>query len=90
MKQLYLVGYDISSNKRRYAVYKLLLPYRVSGQKSFFECRLNHNELNTICSYLSFLLDPDTDRVHIFQLNPQHKIELFGVASSYNGFFMVC
>lgn len=89
MAQIYLIGYDIADNKRRRAVYKLLLRYRVAGQKSFFECLLTRKELDEICSYLTYLINPDTDRIHVFQLNPQHKVEIFGVANSYMGFFMV-
>ena len=89
MKKLYLIGYDISKNTTRYAIYRKLLKYRVSGQKSFFECLLNEQELRDVIEFISILIDYKTDKVHIFQLNKAHKIELYGIADTFNNDFWV-
>ena len=88
-RQLFLIAYDISCNKRRRAVYKMLLKYRVGGQKSCFECLCSTFEIEQICQLATYILDISVDRLQIFQLNPSLPIELIGVASSYSGNFMV-
>ena len=79
-RTLYLVCYDVSSPKRLYRVHRYLLGYRVGGQKSFFECWFTPAELRETQRELAALIDPDEDRVHIFQLDPRMKMEGLGIA----------
>lgn len=79
-RTLYLVCYDVSSNKLRRRVHKYLLGYKVGGQKSFFECWLTAAELREVRLTLEKLLDPAQDRAHVFQLDPRMKTDGLGLA----------
>lgn len=81
-RTLYLVCYDIASPKRLYRVHKFLLAYKVGGQKSFYECWLTPAELRGVTATLGELIDPDEDRVHIFQLDPRLRCEGLGLAQA--------
>lgn len=83
-RTLYLVCYDIASQKRLYQVHKFLLGYKVGGQKSFFECWLTAGELRDVRRGLSERLDTDEDRAHIFQLDPRQQISCLGRALPVN------
>lgn len=79
-RTLYLVCYDVSCPKRLQRVHRYLIGYKVGGQKSFFECWFTPAELREAERELMALIDPVTDRVHIFQLDPRMKMEGMGVA----------
>ena len=81
-RTLYLVCYDVCCPKRLRRVHKFLLGYRVGGQKSFFECWLTPADLRAVQSMLSQLIDPEEDRVHIFQLDPRMACDLLGKATA--------
>lgn len=81
-RSLYLVCYDVCDPRRLRHVHKFLLGYKVGGQKSFFECWLTPPELNVVRRTLAELIDPNEDRVHVFQLNPRMAPDLFGLAES--------
>ena len=89
-RTLYLVCYDISCPKRLYRVHRFLLGYKVGGQKSFFECWMTPAELREVEQGLKALLDPVTDRAHIFLLDPRMKPEFMGCAQpSVSHVFMI-
>lgn len=79
-RTLYLVCYDVSCPRRLYRVHRYLLGYKVGGQKSFFECWFTPAELRQARRELAALIDPEEDRVHIFQLDPRMKMEGLGIA----------
>lgn len=78
---LYLVCYDVADPRRWRQVYRLLLGYRVGGQKSFFECWLTPAELQHLRAELARLLEPAEDRAHIFQLDPRQQVIGMGQAT---------
>ena len=89
-RSTYLVCYDVSNPRRLYRVRKFLMAYRVGGQKSFFECWLTPAELREVERGLQELIDPETDRAHIFQLDPRMKPEFLGCAQpSVTDMFMI-
>lgn len=79
-RTLYLVCYDVSCPRRLYRVHRYLLGFKVGGQKSFFECWFTPAELREARRELGALINPDEDRVHIFQLDPRMKMEGLGIA----------
>lgn len=82
VRTLYLVCYDIAKPRRLYRVHRLLLAYRVGGQKSFFECWMTAAELRMVQTALGELIDPEADRVHIFQLDPRLPTDRLGLATA--------
>ena len=89
-RALYLVCYDISCPKRLCRVHRLLLAYRVGGQKSFFECWFTPAELRAVQTTLGDLIDSEADRVHIFQLDPRMQMDRLGLATApATDFFLI-
>ena len=64
----YAVAYDISDDKRRTKVHKLLKGFGKWTEYSLFECFLTKKELLTLRHKLDKQLDPRTDRVRIYFL----------------------
>ena len=77
---LFLIAYDISSNKRRTKLHKLLCGYGKWTQYSFFECHLDDKELVSLRHRLHQLLDPEKDNVRIYPLCQScvEKVETIG------------
>ena len=76
----YLICYDIASPRRLYRVRKLLLGYKVGGQKSFYECWLTAGELAALQQAWLRELVLAEDRVHFFQLDPRMTPLFLGTA----------
>lgn len=81
-RTLYLVCYDICLPRRLQQVHHYLQGFKVGGQKSFYECWLTPPELCSMRSTLHEMIDLDSDRIHIFQLDPRMNNECYGQASS--------
>jgi len=65
---LYVIAYDIPSDKRRTKVHKALCGFGAWTQFSLFECFLNPRELVSLRARLAELLEPDEDSVRIYPL----------------------
>ncbi len=78
--QLYIVAYDISSDKRRTKVHKALCGFGEWTQFSLFECYLTERELVKLRLRMTELLDPTEDRVRIYPLCAacQKQVETVG------------
>lgn len=63
-----LVMYDISDNKRRTKLAKLLLGYGVRIQKSVFQCELTSDKYNKMCRQIRPHIHEE-DALNIFKLN---------------------
>lgn len=81
-RNLFIVAYDITAEKRLNRVRHYLKGYSTGGQKSVYECFLTEAELNQIIEELSFLIDEHRDRVHIFQIDRKARLHLLGIAVS--------
>lgn len=79
-RSLYLIAYDIADHRRLAQVHRFLLGYKVGGQKSFYECWLTAAERQFVLGELAGLINPEEDRVHLFQLDPRMTPKCFGVA----------
>jgi CRISPR-associated protein Cas2 len=82
VRSLYLIAYDIADHRRLAQVHRFLLGYKVGGQKSFYECWLTPAERQHVMAELAGFIDPDEDRVHVFQLDPRMAPKCFGIARS--------
>lgn len=65
---LYLITYDIGSNKTRTKVHRLLSAYGQWVQYSVFECHLNKLQKVNLQHKLQTLIDTDTDNVRFYPL----------------------
>ncbi len=65
---LYLVAYDISSDKRRTKVHKTLCGFGQWTQYSIFECFLTEKELITLRHRLYNILNEAEDNVRIYRI----------------------
>jgi len=63
----YLVAYDVSDNKRRRKLFKLLKGYGYNIQKSVFEVPINDkNMINKLKVEIEKIINKDKDVVYIF------------------------
>jgi len=67
-KTFYIVAYDISSDKRRTKVHKLLSGYGTWTQFSLFECHLNEKQYLELRFRLAQHLKAGEDRVRFYAL----------------------
>lgn len=65
---LYVIAYDISSDKRRTKVHKTLCGFGEWTQYSLFECFLTKKERVLLRARLDSILEPDEDSVRIYPL----------------------
>lgn len=65
---LYVVSYDIPSDKRRNKVHRALTGFGEWVQYSVFECHLTKKEVLMMRTKLNNLLDAQEDRVRIYYL----------------------
>ncbi len=85
MRKHYVISYDITADKIRYRVDKLLKSHGIRVQKSVFECDLTEAELLKIQKRVRELIDYETDSVIFYYLCASCKvgIEAIGI---YNDF----
>ena len=81
-RTLYIIAYDITSEKRLAAVRKFLKGYSTGGQKSVYECFLSGGELKFVMSKLKRLIFGLEDRVHIFQMDGRSRTHTLGIGIS--------
>lgn len=67
-RTLYVIAYDITSDRRRTKVYKALCGFGQWTQYSLFECYLDKKELLTLSNRLEELLNPKEDSVRFYPL----------------------
>lgn len=80
MSQLYVVAYDIPSDKRRTKIHKALSGYGSWTQYSLFECFLTERQLIQLRKRLHDLIDREQDSLRIYPLCAacQGKVETIG------------
>ena len=76
-----MIAFDVADNRRRYRVVRALRDYGDRVQKSVFECRLRPLERRTLLARLDRLINPETDRLHVFDLPESDvaRISVLGV-----------
>ena len=67
-KHFYVVTYDISDDKRRHQVVKLLESLGIRMNYSVFECMLTEIQYNTMCKRLAKIVVRREDWVNIYPL----------------------
>lgn len=64
----YVIAYDVSDDRRRERLAGALLDVGVRVGLSLFVARLTRGELVTLVERAAELVDPSTDRVHLYRL----------------------
>lgn len=67
-RTLYVIAYDIPSDRRRTKVHKTLCGFGQWTQYSLFECHLTDKERLTLRAKLDKLLEPEEDCVRFYPL----------------------
>ena len=68
-----VVAYDISKNKVRSRVRKILQEWNLGNQKSVYECRLTQTQAEELFLQLSHEIDKKTDNILMAWLTPGRK-----------------
>lgn len=76
MKRNYLVGYDISDEKRLPRVAKLMKEYGSRIQYSFFHCFLSDKQKETMRERLKKVINEDEDQVIILPVTETQLKEM--------------
>lgn len=64
-----LVIYDVSNNKRRRKIVRLLESYGIRVQKSAFECDVSKASVETIKKRAAGLIDETQDSIRFYSMN---------------------
>ena len=67
-RTLYVIAYDIPSDRRRTKVHKVLCGFGQWTQYSLFECHLTQKELVALRGKLDKLLKPEEDSLRFYPL----------------------
>lgn len=68
MKKIYLIAYDITSDKRRNKMAELLEAHGLRINLSVFECTLTPVQYDNVFRQINELIDRKTDTVKIYPL----------------------
>lgn len=68
-----VIAYDISDNRQRRQVHKILQEWRIDGQKSVHECYLNQHEAEELFLQLGNLLNQKTDHLLMAWIDGRRK-----------------
>lgn len=67
-KHMVVVAYDITDDKRRNRMVKLLEQYGSRINYSVFECMITHKEHETLLEAATGIIDPQNDQVAIYHV----------------------
>ncbi len=79
-RQLYLVAWDVTDDRRRQLLREHAVLFAAGGQYSAYECWMAAGERNPVCSHLSALLDEDSDCLLVLRLDPRWPVICLGAA----------
>lgn len=80
-KHLVLVIYDVSDNRRRLRLARLLLSFGFRVQKSAFEAKLDYHQYEKLTSEIVKYVDQE-DYVSIYKITGQSEVTYFGKSNS--------
>ena len=85
-----IVAYDISKNKTRRQVFKILQEWRLDGQKSVHECRLDRRKAEELFLQLGTAIDRKTDNLLMAWVNTRRKVLVRGCGQGGAMFQNIC
>ncbi|MBI4753847.1 MAG: CRISPR-associated endonuclease Cas2 [Betaproteobacteria bacterium] len=74
-----IVAYDVSANRTRRRVRRVLDAWRLDGQKSVIECRLSRPDAEELMIQLGELIDRKTDRLLLAWMDTRREARARGV-----------
>ena len=74
-----VIAYDISANRTRRQVRRILLEWRLDGQKSVHECLLSRAEAQELFIQIGEAIDQETDRLLLAWLTTRRPVLARGV-----------
>lgn len=82
----WIICYDITDDKRRNKVVKVLESYGSRAQYSVFECDITHRQQMTIKAKLAKIVDADEDDMRFYPLNEADikRVETLGKHAKLN------
>jgi CRISPR-associated protein Cas2 len=69
-----IIAYDIRADRTRRRIYKILLEWRLDGQKSVHECVLSFAEAQELFIQLGQAIDSATDRLLLAWVAPRRPL----------------
>ncbi len=75
-------AYDITKNKTRYKVLRILKEWRLDGQKSVHECRLKLRQAEELFIEINERLNPKTDLLLMAWLEPHRSVLYRGIGKN--------
>lgn len=69
-----VIAYDISKDKSRARVRKILREWNLDNQKSVYECRLTQTQAEELFLQLTEEIDTKTDNILMTWIEPRRKI----------------
>ena len=85
MTTVYLICYDITCDRRRLKISKLLEAYGIRVQKSVFETVLTPTQYQTLETKINNLLNPKEDQLRFYPLTQpcRAKVKILGLTPDY-------
>lgn len=77
-RRMAVLAYDITDNKARARIHRVLKDWKLDGQKSVAECLLSPTEAEELCAQLLEHLDSGTDRLALVWRSGQAEARVFG------------
>ena len=84
VEELHLIAYDVSSNRRRYRLARMLEGHGRRVQESVFEAWLTPRQREELLVRAEHLLHPDRDRLACYALTADDlcRVRFLGVAAA--------
>ena len=73
----YVIAYDVSDNRIRNRIFRILKSYGVHAEKSVFECSLTVTTMEHLKNDLIKIMNPITDTLKIYRLTPTRSEAIF-------------
>ena len=77
-----IVAYDISSNKIRNKVRKIIGEWRLDGQKSVHECQLDNRQAEELFLQIGTSINKNTDKLLMAWLEPRSNLLTRGIGKA--------
>ena len=94
MRNIWIISYDITSDKRRYRLDRFLAQYGQRIQFSVYETIISKDRFNSLRKEIQQIIDGEEDKVNYYRICRwcQDKVILQGTAetSKKHGFTCIC
>jgi len=78
---LYVIAYDISDDRKRDKISKILEKYGIKVQYSIVECDLSKATVKALYQQMSKIIDKKTDKIYLYPLDEECKRKVIYLGS---------